>query len=141
VEDDVAVASANVELIRAIYAAWERGDYSSSDWQHPEIEFVMADGPTPGKGVGTVGIADAWGSFLSAWGDFRHRAEEYREIDDTRVLVLTAFVGRARASGLEVGEMGTRSAVLFEVSAGGVTRIVLYFDRDRALAELGGAGS
>ena len=44
----------NVEVVRSIYAAWERGDYSSTEWQHSEIEFVIADGPTPASGTGAV---------------------------------------------------------------------------------------
>ena len=42
----------NVEVARSIFAAWERGDYSSTEWAHPEIEYVIADGPEPGSGKG-----------------------------------------------------------------------------------------
>lgn len=43
------MASANVELVRSIYAAWEHGDFSSTEWACPEIEFVVADGLHPGS--------------------------------------------------------------------------------------------
>jgi ketosteroid isomerase-like protein len=37
----------NVEIVRSLYAAWERGDYASTEWAHPKIEIVFADGPSP----------------------------------------------------------------------------------------------
>jgi hypothetical protein len=43
------MGSANVDLVHSIYAAWERGDYGSAEWADPEIEYVVADGPTPGS--------------------------------------------------------------------------------------------
>jgi ketosteroid isomerase-like protein len=129
--------SENLDLVRSIYADWERGDYSSGKWQHPEIEFVIADGPTPGSWTGADGITRGWGTFLRAWEGFHHRADEYRELGRGRVLVLARFGGRGKTSGLEIGQMSAKAASLFTLRSGEVTRIVQYFDRNRALADLG----
>ena len=128
--------SANVELVRSIYADWERGDFSSAEWAHPEIEFVTADGPAPGSWKGLAGMAEGTRANLDAWEGFHHQADEYREFNSGRVLVLTRFHGRGKTSGLEVGEMAMRAAVLFHIRAGKVTRIVHYWDCEHAFADL-----
>jgi hypothetical protein len=75
---------------------------------------------------------------LSAWEDFRAEADEYRELDDGSVLVLLrARSGRGKTSGLDIGQMRTRGANLFHISGSKVTKLVVYLDRDRALADLG----
>jgi ketosteroid isomerase-like protein len=131
------MASGNVEVVRSIYAAWERGDFASANWAHPEIEYVHADGPLPGSWVGLAGMAQAWREVMSAWEGWRINADEFRELDRGRVFVLHSYSGRGKASGLDVGQMRTRGASLFHLRDGKVTRLVGYFDRDRALADLG----
>jgi ketosteroid isomerase-like protein len=126
-----------VDLVRSIFADWERGDFTSVDWAHPEIEFVRPDGPEPGSSTGLGGMAEAWRDWLSVWEEFGNHADAYRELDDERVLVLTRRSGRGKISGLEIGEMRTHGAQLFHVRNGMVTKYVFYFDRDRALADLG----
>src|SRR2546425_3783877 len=129
--------SENLNLVRSIYAAWERGDYSSSEWAHPEIEVVIPDGPSPGSWTGLAGLAEGWRDFLSAWEDFRVEAQEYRELDNERVLVLDNFSGRGKTSGLELGEIRSKGLRLFHVRDGKVTKLVRYLERERALADLG----
>jgi ketosteroid isomerase-like protein len=131
------VASANLDLVRSLYAAWEHGDYGSAEWAYPDIETVIADGPAPASWTGVAGMAEAWRDFLSAWDDFRVEAEEYRELDEERVLVLIRKSGRGKTSGLDVGQMPPRQAHLLHVRDGKVTRQVFYFERERALADLG----
>jgi ketosteroid isomerase-like protein len=48
------VSSANVELVRSIFATWAPGD-SSTEWADPEIEWVVADGPDKGRASGIEG--------------------------------------------------------------------------------------
>jgi ketosteroid isomerase-like protein len=131
------MASENVELLRSIYASWARGDFSSVEWADPNIEYVVVDGPEPGSWKGIAGMAEGWRTVLSAWEGFRGDVDEYRELDDERVLVLQHFSGRGKSSGLELGEMQTKAATIYHVREGNVTRMVIYFDRERALADLG----
>jgi ketosteroid isomerase-like protein len=131
---------ANVDLVRSIYGAWERGDYSSADWAHPDLEFVKVDGPDPGTWQGVGEMARNWYETLHAWAEFRSEGDEYRELDAERVLVLTHFWALGKTSGLEVGRAGNRGASLFQFRDGMVSRLVLYWDRERALVDLGLAG-
>jgi ketosteroid isomerase-like protein len=130
--------SANLDLVRSIYADWERGDYfSRADWAAPEIELVLVGGPEPQSLKGATEAAEGWREFLSHWQGYRIKAEEYSELDGERVLVLFRVFGRGRASGLELGQFQQRPANVFHVREGKVTRLVTYFDPDRALADLG----
>jgi ketosteroid isomerase-like protein len=130
------MASANLDIVRSIYAAWEEGDFSSAEWAHPEIEYESDDPLLPlGRTKGVAGMAEIWRKWLRAWKDFRAEADEYHEVDGERVVVLLRYSGRGNPGGLEVAPI--EAASLFHVRDGKVTRLVLYLDRGRALADVG----
>ena len=135
--DTRALVPENLDLVRSIYAAWERGDYSSAEWADPQIEPVVADGPTPGSWTGVTGMAQALRDWLSAWEDYRVEVDEFRELDGERVLVFLHRTGRGKTSGLELDQLGAPGAGLFHVRGGNVVRLVHYVERDHALGDLG----
>jgi hypothetical protein len=100
--------SENLDRVRSIYAAQERGDHSSSDWADPQIEYVIPDGPDPGSWKGLAAMADAARDRLATWEDYRFIVDEYRELDGAIVLVLLQRMGRGKRSGVELGHVGAR---------------------------------
>ena len=75
--------------------------------------------------------------YLSAWEGYRLHADECRELDGERVLVLDHGSGRGKASGLELPEAWGGRAVLFQIRQDKVIKMVIYGHRDRALVDLG----
>jgi ketosteroid isomerase-like protein len=134
---DLGLESANLDLVRSIYADWERGDFTKAEWAHPDIEWVSTEGPETGHATGLEGIAAAFRQWGAAWADFRIEAVEFIELGDERVLVTTHLRGRGKTSGIEVGKLPSKRAAVFYLRGGKVTRYVVYHDRDRALADLG----
>jgi ketosteroid isomerase-like protein len=126
--------SENLDLARSIYADWERGDFSRTEWADPEIEFAIVGVPDPGRWRGLGAMADGWREWLAAWDDYRADVCEYRKVDDRRVLVLGNIRGRGKTSGADVQ---TEFANLVEIRDGAVVALTLYPNRQRALADLG----
>src|SRR5687767_12891250 len=121
------MASANLDLVRSIFAAFEHGDFTRApEWAHPDIEYVIVDGPSLGRWTGLPGLAEGSYNLLRAGEGVRLEAEEYRELDDERLLVLTLVRGRGKASGLDVGKLRARLAQLFHVRADKVIRVVVW---------------
>ena len=137
--------SANLDLVRSIYANWGRRDYSRADWADPDVEFVVVGGPAPGTWTGLAGMWQGWREVLSPWEDWRAEHVNLRELDDTRVFAVMRFAGRGKGSGLEIGDVGGAGANLFHIREHRVIRLVAYWELDRALADLGvedsGAGT
>jgi ketosteroid isomerase-like protein len=129
--------SENLDLVRSICSAWARGDFAASDWADPEVESGWADGPAPGSRIGVAAMAESEREFLNAWEDVRLAIGEYREVDGQRVLVFIHASGRGKTSGLDLAQLSKAAACLFEIRDGKVIRLVNYWNRDRALADLG----
>jgi ketosteroid isomerase-like protein len=129
------MASENLELVRSVYADWERGDFSrTADWADEKIEWARFGGDGAGAWTGLAAITEAAVDVLAGWQDVRAEAEEYRDLGEERVLVLTRWRGRDSASGSE-GEL--LRANLFRVREGKVVRLIFYWDRNRAFSDLG----
>jgi hypothetical protein len=128
--------SANLDLVRSIYADWERGDYKSAEWADPGIEYTLDEFGVFSRESwkGLVGMAQGARARIEVIKDFRLQAQEYRELDDNRVLVVDRRTGRMKHSGIELPSVG---AHLFNIHRGRVTRLIAYHDRERALADLG----
>jgi ketosteroid isomerase-like protein len=73
---------------------------------------------------------------MDVWEDLRVEAEVVREIDSERVLVLARNSGRGKRRGLDFGQW-SKNASVFHIHDGKVTRLINYWDRDRAFADLG----
>jgi hypothetical protein len=67
----------------------------------------------------------------------RSEADEYREVDSERVLVLAHNYGRGKTSGIDIARMEWRLACVFCLRDRKVVELTLYFSSDRALADLG----
>jgi len=134
---DTQAVSSELDLVRSIYADWERGDWSSTEWAHPEIVFEMVGGIQEGTWTGIIEMGRVWGAMVNAWEDLTADPEEFRDLHDGRVLVFLRNSGRGRHSGIEIADISTKSANIFTIREGKVTRLALYWDRDRAIADLG----
>ncbi len=131
------MSSANLDVVRSIYEATARGDFSAAEWADPDIELDLVDGPSPGHWVGVAGLVEAFSSILSAWDRFRIEADEIRELDGERVLALDRYEGTAKSSGVQLADVQAQGATLFHVRHSKVTKIVIYWERETGLADLG----
>ena len=130
--------SANVNLVRSYLEAWALGDFCEMATRvHPTIEFVNVDGPEPGVWTGLQRLERGQREYLSTWEDYRLVADEYRDLDRERVLVLFHFTGHGRTSGVDLGQLQSQAAAVVDRHEGKETRIVRYWERERALADLG----
>ena len=91
-------------------------------------------GPITGAYTGPAAIDEGWRALLDTVDDARASAQEYRDVDEERILVLGCLRGREKSSGAPVEQL---RANLFRIRDGKVVRLIFYWDRGRAFADLG----
>jgi len=127
----------DVEIIRAAWNAWLRGDLEAlfrtfapdvvwdtshfHDW--PEASYH-----------GTEGVRRFLTEWLEVWDEYEVNVEEILAISDGRVLTLLRQRGRGRSSG---AAMDLRMAQIATLRDGKVVRLENYEDRDEALEAAG----
>jgi ketosteroid isomerase-like protein len=123
----------NVELVRRVYERWACGDFSEGDVFSPDVEFEMPDWPHSAGSRGVDGMRSIWQGTLAAWDDFRAEPDRFLEAG-RHVVVLTHVHARGKDSGAEVS---ADTATVWTIEAGRVVRLVLYWDSDKALEDMG----
>ncbi len=127
----------NVEIVRRLYASWERGDLHTADFFDVEVEHSRIGSELPGingdwQGIEEFGVALA--DYVDALADLHIEAERVIDLGGDRVLVLSRQTARGKTSGLPFDrEFGD----LFKLRGGKVLRYASYWDRAEALKAAG----
>jgi ketosteroid isomerase-like protein len=127
------MSAANVDLVREIYRAWGRGDFSTADWADPEIEFTLP-GPDPRVYRGIESMSRVWAGWLEMFDELSVAAEELHDAGD-KVVVEHVFRGKGRGSGIPVDEI--HGFTVMTLREGKVTRIEGHTTLESARAAAG----
>jgi ketosteroid isomerase-like protein len=123
-----AALSANVELVRAIYAAWNTGA-SSAHLIASDLEYVN---PPYAVETGTVQDRAALGRVLDVYPDFTIEVEQVIDAGDDVVVV-----GIARGTGASGVEVQWRQGYVWTVRDGKAVRFQWFQDPAEALEAAG----
>jgi ketosteroid isomerase-like protein len=125
----------NVEVVRQVCAAWERGEWAAgAEFFAPDLEVVYSSSAFPDAGTyrgGRVAF-DAWRRWLEAWEDFSMELVDLIETGE-EIVSLNRLRGRGRESGATVD---AETGVIFDCDRGIIRRMV-FCDRQEALQVAG----
>lgn len=126
----------SVDLVRKAMDAWNREDMEAlialSD---AHVEFVSIFAGMEGRTYrGYDGLREYFTDMRDTWTEFHRDIEKMIDADDDQVVVFFRLRGTARASGVPVDEQVT---TVFELKAGRLYRMVVFRNREEALAAAG----
>jgi ketosteroid isomerase-like protein len=126
----------NVEVVRAVFEAWERGGVDAvAEFWDPEIDWRAAEGAL--DDVGVMRSVDAMRAYMNDWldnfDDVHFEAEELIDAGD-QIVAMQRVTARAKGSGVETE---LRYAVVNTIRDGKVVRGREYWTRAEALEAAG----
>jgi ketosteroid isomerase-like protein len=127
----------NVEIVRRIYAEWERGNFQAAlPVLDREITFetFMPDSNEIVVLHGLDRLEDFMRDWFGQWEAYRVTGDEFRAVGTDHVVVAGRQAGTGRRSGVEVDSPGF---TVWTFRAGKVVRLLAHYDRDSALEAAG----
>jgi ketosteroid isomerase-like protein len=127
----------NVEVVRGIYADWERGNFEAAlpvldHWV--TFETFMPDSNETVVVHGLAHLGSFMRDWFKQWRDYRVTGEEFRAVGTHQVFVAGRQAGTGRQSGVEVDSPGF---TVWTFRDGKVVRLLAHYDRDAALEAVG----
>ena len=130
----------NVEIVRAIYENWTRGDYEAVfarldtdiEWFGPP-DISAAGEPGSGLSRGHEGVRRSLARWVGAWDEYSFELRRLIDCGDD-VLVEGWHHGRGKTSGVEVSE---EIFSVWTLQAGRAVRQQMFRDRVEALEAAG----
>jgi uncharacterized protein len=124
----------NVEIVRAIYRAWETGSPLDSGLLAEDIEWVNAkEAVESGTRKGAEAFGDAVAKVDGTFDEARIEFERFIDAGD-RVVVIGTLRGIGRGSGIDVTR---RQGYLWTIRDGKAIRFEWFNDPDEALQAVG----
>ena len=125
----------NAEIVRRLFAEWEKGNFSPAEAFDPRVRVVWVD-PMLALRSETIGLRETvrtMRDFLETYERLTATAERIIDAGES-VGVVCSWRGRGKASGVEFAE---RQGSIWTFFGGKVTRIVNYRDPAEALEAAG----
>jgi ketosteroid isomerase-like protein len=124
----------NVEIVRAGFEAWNRGDMDAfAEVHHPDVVLLAVEGwPEPGPYVGRDTLMRQFEQMRSTWdADNLEAISDFIDVGDRVVMRISwDAVGQGPGFNIEVTQV-------FTVRKGKIIRIEIFWDHAQALEAVG----
>jgi uncharacterized protein len=131
------VSQANVETAKRVIDAFNHRDLDAIlKCVNQDVEWFPAMPVTSGGGAlrGREGIESYLREVSDTWEEYRVVAQDFRDLGDDQVLVLSRVEGRGAGSG---GLIDAPMGQIFDFRDGKISRVRTYLDHGEALRAVG----